>query len=1154
MEWNRVSVAGSVVTYEVYRDDVKMAAVIDGQKDPETDGQVWYPSGGNQFYMDNSAWPGKTHSYKVIAKVGVDSAVPITKDLEIPVPSFTGTWISYKGGRTVRLEWTHLKEGFDNMKYQVFRDDVKIGEFQQRTTGEEASGNTWVSDSTYQNFYDNNAFPGETHSYRIVAVLFEGSEAVVQFTKSIPVPVPEFTRSWFTYQSVRTVRIEWNHINAGFADMKYQVFRDDVKIGEFQHNTNGEDANGNTWVTNATYQNFYDNGAFPGETYNYKVVAVLFEGCDVVVQTEKTVPIPLPTFSRTGFNYQDGRNVRIYWLHMPNGFTNITYHVYRDNQKIADFTSKTQGTGVNGDTWSFDSAYQYYNDATAYPGKIHEYKIIATLFPGFEITFEQSYTVPRTIFDSVTINYSGVRTVQLYWRKITHSQFSDIVYTVYRDDVPLASYGAADSGTAQNGDSWKQDTYYQYYTDTNAWPGKVHQYKVVARLFPGGELSVEKEFQVPHTILPATGFTYQNGRNVRLNWTKIVTYPTFDPIQYTIFRDGIELASFAADTEGTGANNDSWRSDSYSQYYFDVTAIPWQTHTYKVEARLFTDCNVTRESNYTVPGPKVNSPSPTVMSVDSVSLTIGSVSANSFADAVLEIYRDGLKIDTLVPINNKFPATYLDTGINVPDGPHHYQFLFRLYPGCDSGMSAPFPLTVPTPQIPKLTLVKNELGAVTLRCAGANIKTPQIYEIYQNGVLLATTGTGTTVDYVDTSYGSGKLVEYEARTRFDQFPSSYVSAKSVTLHVVKKMTPDQVISVATPDFSNVSPAWVDGDSNVKYIPIELAVDNVPQGKVHYYSDTSWYADAVDEPGKPMGIPLSPDRPTSFTITARPDVTISHNYRLIWTPTDLFGRTANDPALHIRKGDSLLLTADGNGTLLEIDADGDSIYELSGAPGQKFPVAFDTSGIVTVSARIDGIAVGSMNVAVAAVSHAPEVSYLRTLSASSANYVYVDFEKPLSLFPDIGGYLPESSNLGLSINISPNTRMRFYLPTTRDSYIETSLMTRLRHFRGPALSHTKLRVIMVSIDGRSYSPVLERYADGTCLYGNCISMVEKFPALSMQVTLTNAGVIFADTGTTVKTVRADEFDQNGQANLFILSKPTGTSAGYGLLAEMLVDEN
>lgn len=1049
LRWYRVSVSGSVVNYDVYRDNVKLQTVVDGQNDPETDGQIWYSSGSYRYFNDMAAWPGHTHNYMVVARVGTDESTGVSKEISIPVPVFPTLTATYKSGRTAYLRWDHVGGGFNNLRYDIFRDDVKIAEFGPKSQGTAENGDSWEFSITDQFFYDNNVFPGQNH--------------------------------------------------------------------------------------------------------HYKVVATLFPGSDASISKEVRVNIPLPSFPEPSISYQGGRTVQFYWSHAGPGFSDVRYQVYRDGVKRAEFAAKTSGAGDNGDSWDFNSVRQYYSDSGAFPGQTHTYHFVATLFPGCDISREVVYTVPSSAFKSVSISYSGVRTVELLWSRITSADF-DVVYTVYRDGEALASFNADATGSAENGDSWKIKSSYQYFYDANAWPGKVHQYKVVAHLFPGCELSVEKDFQVPHSILSAPRLEYQSGRNVQLNWRKIVSHPTFDVIQYTIFRDGVELASFTADTEGTGANNDSWRSDRLYQYYVDGTAVPWQTHQYRIEARLFEGCQVARESDYTVPGPKVSKFSSTVMSVDSVNLNLGSISAKSFADATLEIYRDGRQIGVLTPTNNAFPATYLDTGINVPEGPHYYQFLFRLYPGCDSGMSAQFPLTIPTPQAPNLVLVKNELGAVTLRVTGANIETPQKYEIYKDGFLLATTETGVTVDYVDTSYGPGRLVEYKAQTRFDKFPSSYVSGESTPLHVVKLLAPDQLMSVVTPYKSDVSPAWVDGDSNAAYIPIELSVDNVQKGNVRYYSEKSWYADAMGDPGKPSGIPLNPDAPTSLKLTARPDATISLGCEITWTPTDLSRRSSSEPALHIRKGDSLLLTASGQGALLEIDADGDGVYELSGVPGQKFPVAFNVSGIVAVGARIDGVAVGSMNVAVAAVSQAPEICYLRTLSASDNNIVMVDFEKPLSLFPDIGGYVPESSKLDLSSKLLSSTRMRFTLPTTRDSYVESSLMTRLRHYRGPALSHTVLRVIMVSIDGRSYSPVLERYADGTCLYGNSISMVEKFPALSMIVTLTNAGAIFADTGTTVKIVRADEFDQNGQANLYILSKPTGASAGYGIAAEMLVDDN
>lgn len=1048
LQWRRVSVSGATVHYDVYRDDEKLATVIDGENDPETDGQVWYYSINYQYFFDNSAWPGKTHAYKVVATVGADSSSEITRSLAIPVPSFPSISAAYETGRSVHLSWNHIGSGFSNSKYRIFRDDVELAEFQGKTGGSATNGDTWSSGVSQQNYYDNNVFPGRTHTYKIIATLFEESEAVIQ--------------------------------------------------------------------------------------------------------TEKQATVPLPSFPAISFTYQGGRAVRVHWKHVGSGFSGVNYQVYRDGVARAQFQEKTVGTGENGDSWDYGVTNQNYYDSGAYPGQSHTYRVVATLFPGCDISKEVDYAVPSTAFNSISISYPGVRTVQLSWNRLTSPDFN-AVYTVYRDGDALATFDADVAGSADNGDSWKMQSSTQYYYDTNAWPGKAHTYEVVARLFPGCELRVEKEYQVPHTILPSPTFTYQSGRNVQLSWTKIASHPTFDTIQYTVFRDETELASFVADTEGTGANNDSWRSDNTKQYYVDGTAIPWETHAYRVEARLFTDCQVTRAANYTVPGPKVAAPSPTVMSVGSVSLKLGTNSANSFSDASLEIYRNGQLIDILTPTNNAFPTTYLDTGINVPNGPHYYQFLFRLYPGCDSGLSAQFPLTVPTPQTPTLSIVKNEVGAVTLRCAGANISTPQCYEIYRDGLFLATTTTGTSVDYVDDAAESGRLVGYEARTRFDQFPPSYVSAKCKSVYVATLLGAGQPYSAISPLGSIASPAWIEGDSASVHLPIEFAVGGVNQGPVFYFNDTSWYANTVVDPNMPMGIPLDPTRPVAVRFTGHPEnTTYESTMNLSWLPTDLCQRIAGEPALQIRKGDSLLLTASGTGSLLEIDGDGDGVYELSGVPGQEFPVAFNASGQFTVSAKIDGLDAGSLRVAVAAVILSKDLSYVR--SSISGDTITMTSEQPRSLYPDMLFFVLPPGAVTLSSSSTTNA-VRITVSSSSASFVGTHLQARLHHSRGPLLAECEVRVLVQSIEGRSYSPVLRKYADGSRLFGNCVTLKNPFPDAALKLSLTNAGPVFADTGTSIRIVSAEEFDQNNQANVYIISSPdSASSAGYTIMSEIVIDEN
>lgn len=987
LQWTRIIVPDALIQYDIYRDNEKLATIIDGQKDSETNGQIWSYNATYQFFNDKSAWPGKTHNYKIIAKVGKDDSAAISRDVVIPVPVFSGIWATYQTGRTTQLQWTHIDQNFPDMKYQVFRDEAKLTEFQIKTSGSTTYGDTWTANASYQFYNDTNVIPGKTHKYKIVAILFEGHEAIIQIEKEITIPVPSFTGIWTTYQTGRKVQIQWNHLNQSFPNIRYQVFRDDIKLSEFQTKSSGDGENGDAWSFNASYQYYYDNNAVPGKIHKYKIIATLFEGHDAIIMIEKELAIPIPTFTGIRTTYQNGRTVQLQWNHVDQSFPGIKYQVLRDDIKLTEFQSKSSGSAINGDTWSSNASYQYYNDNNAFPGKTHTYKIIANLFQGCDavVEVEKKYLVPDTLFNSINFTYPGVRTVQIYWNRIAFPG-ANVKYTVYRDENELATFDSDIAGSAANGDSWKVQNSYQYYTDVNAWPGKKHQYKVVASIFPGCELTVEKEYQVPSSILSGIYYTYQNQRNVRLYWVKIPSHPTFDPIQYIVYRDGIKLASFGADVQGTGTNNDSWSSDASYQYYVDGSAIPWAKHTYSIEARLFEGCDVTHTNYYTVPGPKISSPSPTVISVTSASLNLGSNSANSFADELLEIFRNGQKIATLRPINNSFPSTYVDNDVDVPNGEHYYQFRFQMYPGCDSGLSQQFPLAIPTPQAPTLSVIKTDANAVTIRCVGANIKNPQSYRIYRDGVLVGTSTSGAQVDYVDSPASSGTLYKYEAKTVFDGFPESYVSSISKPVYATTALSEEQVFSVVTKRESAVSPAWVEGDSARTRLPLSFTVDGGVAHDALYYSDEPWYLDNASASGKPKGILLSPDRPTAVSVTSLdPNFPGTVDVALTWTTTDITGINSAEPAFHVRKGDSLLLTAHGEGEHLSISVNDGVERTLSGVPGEVLVVSFDQSGAFVVSAQIDGIPVGAMGIAVAAVSNAPEVSYLRTLSASSDNY-------------------------------------------------------------------------------------------------------------------------------------------------------------------------
>src|SRR5262249_15647811 len=89
--------------------------------------------------------------------------------------------------------------------------------------------------------------------------------------------------------------------------------------------------------------------------------------------------------------------------------------------------------------------------------------------------------------------------------------------------------------------------------------------------------------------------------------------------------------------------------------------------------------------------------------------------------------------------------------------------------------------------------------------------------------------------------------------------------------------------------------------------------------------------------------------------------------ITWTPTDLNGKSASTDIVKIRKNDSLLLTASGTGAVLTIDADGDGLVDLTGAPDNNFAYQYATSGTFVAQAWIDGNLVGTLTVVVVDVN-------------------------------------------------------------------------------------------------------------------------------------------------------------------------------------------
>lgn len=123
--------------------------------------------------------------------------------------------------------------------------------------------------------------------------------------------------------------------------------------------------------------------------------------------------------------------------------------------------------------------------------------------------------------------------------------------------------------------------------------------------------------------------------------------------------------------------------------------------------------------------------------------------------------------------------------------------------------------------------------------------------------------------------------------------------------------------------------------------------------VTFISDNAWFAN----------VPLNPDgSPTPVSVTQNSSL-VTRNSLVTWQATDLAGKEWSNDNIAIRKGDALLLTATGEGSVLTIDADGNGVDDYAGAPEDRFPFAYTTAGTFTAEAKIDGASVGTLQVTV-----------------------------------------------------------------------------------------------------------------------------------------------------------------------------------------------
>ena len=430
---------------------------------------------------------------------------------------------------------------------------------------------------------------------------------------------------------------------------------------------------------------------------------------------------------------------------------------------------------------------------------------MARLFAGFSIEMEKQFSVPAANFNGFYLNYRNGRKVEFEWRPISGALF-DVNYDIYRDGEKLASFPAGATGKGEAGDSWqiyaRNTGTFQNYTDVTAFPGKTHVYRIVARLFDGFSIAMEKQFPVPAVNIGSVYLDYRNGRWVNLGWNQI--RGEFFNVNYDIYRDGEKLATFPAGVTGKGEAGDSWgligSTWSAPQSYV-AAAFPGRPNQYRVVARLFDGFAIEQEA------PRVAIPAPSAPRYIKAEATGNAATRLSWSndrnfssEAKIQVQRDGVLIATLNSSASwVFPSYYDDTTADHLNQDHVYRLRTEYFPGCVSDWSPAATAVFPQSQ-PVITAIA-DAGQIRLNwTSGAVFGNPCLYKIYRDGVRVGETAS---TSFVDANLPAGELHHYAVNAIL---PGRRQSGFANAVSVHTRLPAGSVAQLISPRASLVSPA------------------------------------------------------------------------------------------------------------------------------------------------------------------------------------------------------------------------------------------------------------------------------------------------------------------------------------------------------------
>ena len=254
------------------------------------------------------------------------------------------------------------------------------------------------------------------------------------------------------------------------------------------------------------------------------------------------------------------------------------------------------------------------------------------------------------------------------------------------------------------------------------------------------------------------------------------------------------------------------------------------------------------------------------------------------------------------------------------------------------------------------------------------------------------------------------------------------------------------VQINTPSSSRTSPAWVEGECGGDVTGVTVSVNQGTPFNANRLNVQQWFA---NNSSGAIGINLSATSTTNVAVTASDGTnsnTVSQD--ITWTVTDLSTTTYSTDTVTIRKGDFLLLTANGTGSVLTIDANGDGTVDFTGAPGENFAYQYGTAGTYVAQAWIDGNSGGTLTVIVVDLTELKpvdiQVGYTWTQAVTDSEYRTIT---PAEEISNIYFVSNDTFLLQVSESVDNGTANLHMTPLMRGNQF---MLARLGGLTGPAL--------------------------------------------------------------------------------------------------------